>query len=310
MPGRLTPLRFEITPADHDLRVDAVGAQADAPSREPGRRRSGAPGPGRPRRRSRDGAAGSHPCRRRRLPGRNGWSRRHHVEPAARDGADADLRTLQILQDADRPADLLLQGADRGVDLGVILLVPWLKFSRKVSTPARNRALQHLGRGAGRSDGGDDLGVGGDGAWLARPRTAASSAGSGDQDGADSHSRWSGSVPCDQIAERLEEGVAVVLGPGMSASVEARAAPRASVSGATMAPAASPRCRRCRRCRRRGPRPRDRPQRDRKAKQEFRVAAAAAWPAADGDGRLSTREEDAGAGTGTMGARRSWRCRP
>ena len=123
VPGRFTPLRFEIAPPVTTSAVMVVRSEADDPHPHPpvvdeqflARHDRGED--------LRDDAAGSPACRPPRLPARSARvSPAFEVEAAALTRTDADLRSLEILQDADRPADLLLQGADRGVDPGVILL--------------------------------------------------------------------------------------------------------------------------------------------------------------------------------------------
>src|SRR5205823_4286999 len=81
------------------------------------------------------------------------------VEASARQGTDADLGTLQILQDADRTAGLALQGADRRVDPGVIVLGAVAEVEAEGIDSRQEQAVQHLRRRGSRPDGGDDLGV-------------------------------------------------------------------------------------------------------------------------------------------------------
>ena len=78
--------------------------------------------------------------------------------PAAFDRADPDLRALEIEKDADRAADLLLQGPNGSVDPGMILVSSMAEVEPEGIDPGQEQRLEHLGRGACRPDGGDDLG--------------------------------------------------------------------------------------------------------------------------------------------------------
>ena len=79
---------------------------------------------------------------------------------AARQGAQPDLGTLQIDQDADGPAlDLAAARADRHACAASSSCGVWLILMRKTSTPASNSA-PIISRGVGgRAQGGDDLGL-------------------------------------------------------------------------------------------------------------------------------------------------------
>ncbi|EGY02208.1 hypothetical protein AZA_75669 [Nitrospirillum viridazoti Y2] len=82
-----------------------------------------------------------------------------HRDLAVLDGADADLGALQVLQDADGPAHFLFQRPDVGVDLGMVLMGAMAEVQAEGVDARQEQRLQHLGRVAGGSDGGDDLGT-------------------------------------------------------------------------------------------------------------------------------------------------------
>ena len=73
--------------------------------------------------------------------------------------ADPDFRPLQVLQDADRPAHVLLKTADGRVDSGVIVLRPVAEIQPENIDPRQEQRLEHLGRGARGPHGGDNLGM-------------------------------------------------------------------------------------------------------------------------------------------------------
>ena len=93
-------------------------------------------------------------------------STKRTVSPAATwilpssERADPELRTLQVQQNADRPADLALdRRGSAACSWRWSSCVPWLKFSRNTSAPAWNSARSWSGDRARRPEGGDDLGV-------------------------------------------------------------------------------------------------------------------------------------------------------
>ena len=160
VPGRLTPLRLEITPPTDDPRLDVVPAEAVDAHPDPAvvdqellARRDGREDLGM---RQRDRVL---VARRARSSTKRTVSPLSSSSRPSRNGADADLRTLQILQDADRPADLPLQGPDRGMDPGVVVLRAVAEVQPEHVDAGQEQGLQRLRSGAGRSDGGDDLGV-------------------------------------------------------------------------------------------------------------------------------------------------------
>src|SRR3546814_8941547 len=61
------------------------------------------------------------------------------------------------LEDADRPVDLPLQGADCPVHAGVILVRAVAEVQAEGVRARQEQAFQRVRRRAGRSDGGDDL---------------------------------------------------------------------------------------------------------------------------------------------------------
>ena len=65
---------------------------------------------------------------------------------AVPDRADADLRALQILENADRAGRFGLQRADRGVNLGVILMRAVAEIEPERVDAREEQLLQHLGR--------------------------------------------------------------------------------------------------------------------------------------------------------------------
>src|SRR5579859_1438720 len=73
--------------------------------------------------------------------------------------SDADLRPLQILQDADRAADILLQRAQGGMDLGMIVMGAMAEIQPEDVGAGQEELLQPFRRVAGGADGGDDLGM-------------------------------------------------------------------------------------------------------------------------------------------------------
>ncbi len=84
---------------------------------------------------------------------------RHEIEATVPQGADTDLRALQILQDADGPTDLGFEGTDGGMDLRVVGLNAVAEIESEGVDTGQEQGLQHVRRVGRRTDGGDDLGV-------------------------------------------------------------------------------------------------------------------------------------------------------
>ena len=116
--------------------------------------------------------------------------------------------------------------------------VPWLKLSRKTSTPASNSARMLLGVGARRAERGDDLGAALTAHvlfLLARWRPWRRH-----QDGAEIVDIGQGRPGHDEIAERREKAVAVIVGQRLRADrCRPRCGPRDACPGYTIAPALS-----------------------------------------------------------------------
>ena len=74
------------------------------------------------------------------------------------DRSDPNFRSLQVLQDTDRAADLLFERANRGMDLGVILVNAMAEVQPERIDAGEKERLQHVGRATRGSDGGDDFG--------------------------------------------------------------------------------------------------------------------------------------------------------
>src|SRR3546814_1392923 len=80
--------------------------------------------------------------------------RSHEAEGLARldhdlavaDGPDPDLRALQVLEDADRPVDLPLQGADCPVHAGVILVRAVAEVQAEGVRARQEQAFQRVRR--------------------------------------------------------------------------------------------------------------------------------------------------------------------
>jgi hypothetical protein len=81
------------------------------------------------------------------------------VKPAVLDRADPDLWALQVLQDANWAADLLLQRADGRVDLRMILLQAVAEVQAEGVDSREEQGAQLVGRRARGAYGGDDLGT-------------------------------------------------------------------------------------------------------------------------------------------------------
>ena len=81
----------------------------------------------------------------------------HHV--AGGEGADPELRALQVGEHADRAADLLLETADR-IEAGRVVGVRAVREVQPEHVDAGDeQPLDHLGRGRARPDGGNDAGA-------------------------------------------------------------------------------------------------------------------------------------------------------
>src|ERR1019366_2992747 len=74
------------------------------------------------------------------------------------DCSDPDLRSLQVLQDADRTGDLQFERADGAVHPGVILVRAMTEVQPKRVDAREEQRFQHFRRSTRRTDGGDDLG--------------------------------------------------------------------------------------------------------------------------------------------------------
>ena len=81
------------------------------------------------------------------------------LDLAVLDQADPDLGALQVLQDGDRAAGLALERADGGVDPAVVVVRPVAEVQPEHVGPGQEQLAEPLRGGAGRPDGGDDLGV-------------------------------------------------------------------------------------------------------------------------------------------------------
>ena len=82
-----------------------------------------------------------------------------HLDAAVLDGADADLRALQVLQDADRAADIVLEVADGLVYRGMILVEAVRKVQPEDIDAGQKQAAKHFGAGTCRADRCHDLGA-------------------------------------------------------------------------------------------------------------------------------------------------------
>ena len=78
--------------------------------------------------------------------------------PAA-ERADAQLRALHVGQDADRAVELFLQLADHGEAGGVVVVRAVREIQPEHVGAGLEQAGQHLGRGAGGAERGNDLGA-------------------------------------------------------------------------------------------------------------------------------------------------------
>ena len=83
---------------------------------------------------------------------------RHHGL-AADEGAEPQLGTLQIDQDADRPAGVLLEAADRRHQFAHAVLAGVTHIDAEDVGAGRKQLRDHAGVGGGRSERGDDLGA-------------------------------------------------------------------------------------------------------------------------------------------------------
>src|SRR6478735_2032716 len=79
--------------------------------------------------------------------------------PAAFDRADADLGPLEIEKNADGAADILLKGPNGRVNTGMVLVRSVAEVEPEGVDARKEERLEHLGRGACRPHGGDDLGT-------------------------------------------------------------------------------------------------------------------------------------------------------
>ena len=156
--GRLTPFLLEMRPATSTMRVGAAGRDRRRPAAAPCRRRSARDGPAR-------ASSRISGCGRRRalaLPGVGSESsgrRRPCAAATAPFGefADAQLRPLQIDENADRPVELLLERANHRDPLahGVVRGVAHVD-AKDVGAGLEQRGDgRPIGRG--RAERGDDL---------------------------------------------------------------------------------------------------------------------------------------------------------
>ena len=76
----------------------------------------------------------------------------------SREGADAQLRALQVEQDADRPADLLLDRADHLGRARVVLVRAVAEIEAEDVDAGLEQRLDPLVRRGGGPERGDDLG--------------------------------------------------------------------------------------------------------------------------------------------------------
>ena len=203
--------------------------------------------------------------------------------------ADAQLRPLQVEQDADRAADSVSIERIRSSRCLWSACVPWLKLRRNTSAPASNSACDGRAVGARR-------GRAWRRSWRCRGVSCVDSS-----DGRPSITMARKSLTLvqrragdDRVAERLEEAVAVVVVEASRADrCRARQRARQRV-GRDDGAGDCPRRRRCRRCRRRS---RGCPAAPLSAiasdEQELDVAAAAA-AAAHGHRGFAAGQQDAG----------------
>jgi hypothetical protein len=75
------------------------------------------------------------------------------------EASEPDLRTLQILQDADVHSELMGHLTDRGDPRGVVLVIPVGKVEAEGGGACLDQPPQHIGGLGGGSDGGHDLGA-------------------------------------------------------------------------------------------------------------------------------------------------------
>src|SRR5262245_27335335 len=73
--------------------------------------------------------------------------------------AHADLRALEVLQDADGPADVILQRTDRSMNFGVVILRAVAELHTGGVDASHEERSEHIRGCAGGADGGDDLGA-------------------------------------------------------------------------------------------------------------------------------------------------------
>src|SRR5690606_14418304 len=81
----------------------------------------------------------------------------HQCRRAAFDLSDADLRALQVLQDRDRPLELLLDRADDLAALAVILVAAVAEVQAEDVGAGQEQLADALPVAAGRTQRGDDL---------------------------------------------------------------------------------------------------------------------------------------------------------
>src|SRR5215467_10155793 len=78
-------------------------------------------------------------------------------DPLVAQGADADLRALQVHQNADRLVRVPLELADRGMDLRMISMGSVTEIETKCIHACEKQRLEHLRRSAGGANGCNDF---------------------------------------------------------------------------------------------------------------------------------------------------------
>ena len=141
MSGRLTPLRLLMVAADDHLGLDRLRFERHGLEPDPAvvdqQRRTGQDRLEDLRVRQRDRALAARLAPEDEAHALAGGD----LELPSSNSADPDLGSLQVLQDGDRPAGLALEVARiAACTWRWSSWVPWLKFSRNTSAPARNSA--------------------------------------------------------------------------------------------------------------------------------------------------------------------------